>query len=69
MPDEPAFLRRIDRLGKESLGLTKREWFAGMALMGFAANPETVAWSNQTAAKAAVMNADALIAALKETDI
>lgn len=42
MDNEPAFpLQRIDQPIKyATFGLTKREWFAGMALQGMCANPD-----------------------------
>jgi len=47
-------------------GLTKREWFAGMAMQGFAADPKSNDWSVGSNMDAAVIWADALIAALNK---
>jgi hypothetical protein len=46
-------------------GLTKREYFAGMALQGLLSNPERVG-SIKEATKAAIWFADALIAELEK---
>lgn len=45
-------------------GLTKREWFAGMALMGLCANPNRDAGVMEDA-EASYQQADAMIAAGK----
>lgn len=45
-------------------GLTKREWFTGMAMQGLAANPEGWPVKSDIIAKYAVEFADALIAEL-----
>lgn len=57
-------------------GLTKREWFAGMALMGMNANPELLECMTKTSivhgshfealAKNAYKQADAMLKATKE---
>jgi len=55
--DEPAFPTSMDR----TTGLTKREYFAVMAMQGFA----TKGWEQNMAANWAVEYADALLAALE----
>ena len=45
-------------------GLTKREYFAAMALQGFTANTHSIKWLPEEIAKDAVTHADALIAEL-----
>lgn len=49
-----------------NIGLTKREYFAAMAMNGIAANSAVIA-SNDNIAKIAVSISDAMIAALNET--
>jgi hypothetical protein len=49
-----------------SPGLTKREWFAAMALKGFLASDSEFSLPYDTVASYAVRQADALIAALQE---
>lgn len=47
-----------------SPGMTLRDWFAGMALQGFTANPDTcAALSHEDAAKASYATADAMLKA------
>jgi hypothetical protein len=57
-----------------SLGLTKREHFAAMAMQGFLANPQmalgaTVEDKRMSINEAAVFTADALIAELNKTEL
>ncbi|QEL01119.1 hypothetical protein FKG96_09965 [Olivibacter sp. LS-1] len=47
-------------------GLTKREYFAAMALQGLCANPEYVDWSDEKVSRMAVGEADRLIEALNK---
>lgn len=47
-------------------GLSKREWFVGMALMGLCANPEYKVWSNDYVKTAAIGNADRVLAELEK---
>lgn len=41
--NEPAFARPESEFTYGSTGLTKREWFAGMAMQGLLANPNNQA--------------------------
>ena len=52
-----------DRTPNGHYGLTKREWFAGMAMQGMAANPE---WGASDIANYAVDQADTIIAKLNK---
>lgn len=77
LPNEPAFghAGSEDRTGGDMPdgnyyhspvdGLTKREWFAGMALQGILAN-DCGAYHFDLAAEHAIKYADALISALNE---
>ena len=60
-PDEPAFAQSSSSINSVETGLTKREYFAAMALSGFDsnvyANPESIA-------RVAVELADATLAEL-----
>ena len=47
-------------------GLTKREWFAGMALCGLSANDTAGRVAYETMAVWAIQRADALIEALND---
>ena len=47
-------------------GLTKREWFAGLAMQGFCAIPENIHVEAYKVAGWAVSQADALLKALAE---
>lgn len=47
-------------------GITKREYFAAMALQGFAAHEKEGGWIATSAARQAVEYADALLAALRQ---
>ena len=44
-------------------GMSLRDWFAGQALAGFGANPETYSWDYSVMARAAYAQADAMLAA------
>ena len=53
--------------GPDGVGLTKREYFAAMAMQGLQANDQCgSAWSVSDLAKGAVEQADALIDALNK---
>ena len=65
MPDNPLFQDgTLDRLTFDGT-LTKRERFAMAAMQGFCASPDVQNPSISGIAKSSVMQADALIAALK----
>ena len=49
-------------------GLTKREWFAGMALMGFCANPGFTQTSETSISDMAERQSDAMIARMGDTN-
>lgn len=49
------------------LGLTKREYFAGLALQGMMANQHLTSTENDTIARWSVEIADALLAELEKT--
>ena len=51
----------VDHRTGEPTGLTKREWFAGMAMQGILANPSCV-FKDSDLAKAVYDLADAMIA-------
>lgn len=65
--NEPAFARPESEFTHGSTGLTKREWFAGMAMQGFAADPE-ISGGYQAIASTAVAWADALLAELAKAE-
>lgn len=75
MPDnreEPAF-PQSETLGRNSFnheygngGLTKREWYAGMALQGLVSVPEMHPFNHADAARMAFWFADAMLATSKE---
>lgn len=48
-------------------GMSLRDWFAGQALAGFSANPECHGWNFEQAADYAYQQADAMLAARKES--
>ncbi len=52
--------------GFAQYGITLRQHYAGLAMQGFSANPECTQDDVSLVAKAAVMQADALLAALSE---
>jgi hypothetical protein len=65
IPDNPLFQDgTLDRITFDGT-LTKRERFAMAAMQGFCASPDVQDPSLQGVAKASVLQADALIAALK----
>lgn len=71
-PNDPAFARPLSQLGPEETapeqeGLTKREYFAGLAMQGILAQPKLMAnVSPEEIAKWAVIDADAIIAELSK---
>ena len=70
-PYEPAFPNYSHADGEGSCfqpGLTKREYFAAIALQGFAANPHSGIHSDRELATFAVSLADELIKALNKSE-
>lgn len=55
----------FDNQFEDNKGLTKREYFAAMAMQGLSGRPDTSSWSAERTATVSVMYADAL---LKELD-
>lgn len=49
-------------------GLTKREYFAAIAMQGILANPECMGLTDSETAKCAIGNADALIQELSKEE-
>lgn len=73
MSNESNLAFPIDALSPWHKGLTKREYFAAMAMQGFIANSQTLDElahhgldPNEACAKVAIMQADALIAELEK---
>jgi len=66
--EPPAAFPVIDEAFYEP-GLTKREWFAGMAQMGFCANPSLDAWKNSIIADLATAQADATMRHLNDSEL
>jgi hypothetical protein len=59
----------IDRQGvRETQGMTIRDWFAGQALVGYAANPQFVEAKSPLVASWAYEQADAMLAARNTGD-
>ena len=63
--DEPAF-PVADGAAVYATGLTKREYFAGLAMQGYCANPEMRHTSIEAIGKYSVQQADALLSALNK---
>lgn len=66
-PDRRLIQDRHDSYSLESEGgLTKREYFAGLAMQGILANPspQCVTWDEEKVAFASAQHADALLAEL-----
>ena len=53
-------------IGSGFKGMTLRDWFAGQAIAGFAANPKNREWTAKECANDAYQYADAIIKARKE---
>ena len=75
--DQPAFpipfeiAKRIDEgygFEKIHLGLTKREYFAGLAMQGMMANPSFYDWDAIRIAKESIVTADELLKQLSAND-
>lgn len=49
-------------------GLTKREYFAGMAMIGLYSMKDAICWTDEDIAKMAVKQSDALLAELEKTE-
>lgn len=67
--NEPAFPQTIDDMGtlrSVTQGLSKREWFAGMALQGILANPGYQGVKIKSLVKHCLMQADTMLKASKE---
>lgn len=62
LPNEPAFVGILDNTLQYVPGLTKREYFAGLAMQGFIASGK----ADGDFAEWSVKNADALIAELNK---
>ena len=65
-PNDPAFVGIVDNTLQYVPGLTKREYFAGLALNCLQAEYDTVSIDCKSVAKKAVRLADALIAELNK---
>jgi hypothetical protein len=63
-PDEPAFVGIFDNTLQYIPGLTKREYFAGLAMQGLLAMTTNGDVTSKDVAALAVLDADALIAEL-----
>jgi len=68
-PNEPSFpeVQELPQFNKHTYGLTKREYFAAMAMQGLLACPNNVNMA-QDIAKGAVIMADQLIIELNKTN-
>jgi len=49
-------------------GLTKREYFAGMAMIGLYSMKDAICWTDEDIAKMSVKQSDALLAELEKTE-
>ncbi len=49
-------------------GLTKREYFAGLAMIGLYSMKDAICWTDGDIAKMAVKQSDALLAELEKTE-
>jgi hypothetical protein len=49
-------------------GLTKREYFAGMAMIGLYSIKDAICWTDEDIAKMSVKQSDALLAELEKTE-
>jgi hypothetical protein len=49
-------------------GLTKREYFAGLAMIGLYSMKDAICWTEEDIAKMAVKQSDALLAELEKTE-
>jgi hypothetical protein len=66
-PAYPVLQTLSGHVGMVSAGLTKRELFAAMAMQGLCANPGFADINSHAIASYATNQADALLAALKES--
>jgi hypothetical protein len=65
--DQSPALQNLECVSAPGLDLSKRDWFAGMALQGAMANPATAAlWSATAMAQACYSQADAMLVAGKD---
>lgn len=69
-PNHPVHSDKIDSVSNQHIGLTKREYFAAMALQGIIAAHDiyTTGIDHKVNAKTAVKAADQLINALNQTN-
>jgi hypothetical protein len=49
-------------------GLTKHEYFAGLAMIGLYSMKDAICWTDEDIAKMAVKQSDALLAELEKTE-
>jgi hypothetical protein len=49
-------------------GLTKREYFAAMAMIGLYSMKDAICWTDEDIAKMSVKQSDALLAELEQTE-
>jgi hypothetical protein len=49
-------------------GLTKREYFAGLAMIGLYSMKDSICWTDEDIAKMAVKQSDAMLAELEKTE-
>jgi hypothetical protein len=51
---------------EQNYGLTKREYFAGLAMIGLYSMKDTICWTDEDIAKMSVKQSDALLAELNK---
>lgn len=66
--DQPAFANPGSDLGPGSHGLTKREYFTGLAMQGLLANPEMGMKDKVWIANESVLQADAILTQLNQQE-
>ncbi|MEY4351133.1 MAG: hypothetical protein RL078_1200 [Bacteroidota bacterium] len=55
----------LDNQFEDNKGLTKREYFAGLAMIGLYSMKDAICWTDEDIAKMAVKQSDALLAELE----